>query len=134
MENCGCRAKRVEEAGYNEDGNIVISPKKYLFLDPTFPLSIRGIQVKYPDIYAVSINLRIPNQYSVHTGIREFDRTGMSDMLQQAVVLSRKEFVDGFLANVVQMREDIGRFTIFTIAKEGTVDAAKTYKHLFMRE
>ncbi len=105
----------------------------FIFLDPTFPLSIRSMQVKYPHLHFARFSFHKKDQYEIYSGLIEKSQTGLKDMICRAVIVSRSDFVRRYLEEIQIEVHHSNYFTAFTVPEEACETLANTYDVLFSR-
>lgn len=107
--------------------------KKYLFIDPTFPVKARSLQVKYPKLLFTQLGFRKKDGYELFTGLSDVSYTGLSKMIRQACLISRSDFVEKYLKDIEITKIYSNRYTVFTVGPAESPVVAARYDSLFFR-
>ena len=119
-------------AAYENDQDTQ-SERDFVFLDPTFPISIRSMQAKYPQFHFTRLAYHEEDRYETYYGLMESSGSGLQEMISRAVIVSRSDFVHSVLNPFQKEVYYSGEFTIFTIPVEESKRLANSYHSLFLR-
>jgi hypothetical protein len=86
---------------------------RFIFLDLSFPLSIRSVQVMYPEIKWTRLDYRQKDTYEIYHGLEEDNREGAGKMLKRAVIVSTPQFKKRYLDDIPTRILYEGELTIF---------------------
>ncbi len=67
---------------------------KFIFLDPTCYLYARAMQYCFQDINFITMDMFKKNYFVLYKGMDIFVKDGLEDILQQSVLITRKDFFD----------------------------------------
>jgi hypothetical protein len=104
-----------------------------IFLDPTFPISARAMQAKYPQMKFAGFDYFAKDHYQLYSGLNTEPKTGFESMLSNAIIASRNEFVIQYL---VDIRIDVCHsegMTYYAVPAEESEKLAGRYEQLFSR-
>lgn len=107
---------------------------EFIFLDPTFPISARAMQAKYAHLQLTQFAYRRNGYYQLYSGLSDQSRQGFKDMLANALIVSRRDFVEGYLGDTPKNIRYNGSIVSFTIFPECSSAIADLYQHLFSRK
>lgn len=106
---------------------------EFIFLDPTFPISARAMQAKYPQMKFAGFDYFEKDRYQMYAGLNTESKTGFESMLRKAIIASQNEFV---IQHLVDIRIDIyhsDAMTYYTVPAEESEKLANRYEQLFSR-
>ena len=116
------------------DSSIANSGIKYLFVDPTCLVSARVLQASHPKIIFTKFLGRTLDHYGFHQGLVQEARKNPDQMLEKALIVSRKEFSSLYLkdlnTNDYYVSDD---WVIFTVNASDTERLFNKYAQLFGR-
>lgn len=106
---------------------------KFIFLDPTFPISARAMQAKYPQLKFTAFDYLTENHFQLYTALIKKNEAGFSAMLGNAVIVSRTDLVNQYLEDVSLKMYRSPFLTFFAIKPEDLEITAIRYGSLFSR-
>ncbi|MCG8605440.1 hypothetical protein MJD09_10635, partial [bacterium] len=107
--------------------------RSLVFLDPTFPLSIRSMQVKYPELQFMRLSYRERDRYETYSGLEESSGANLAEALANAVIISRADFVRLFLSEIPKQIYHSGDFVVFRIHAVESEKLTNSYTSYFLR-
>lgn len=106
---------------------------EFIFLDPTFPISPRAMQAKYPQMKFAGFDYFAKDRYQVYAGLNTESKTGFESMLSNAIVASQNEFVIQYLVDIrIDVYHSEG-MTYYAVPAEESEKLADRYEQLFSR-
>lgn len=109
------------------------SPRTVVHADRSVPLSLRALQVRFPDRAFARSEAFAADTYRLHHGTREVVSTGLAGLLDDAVILTRVDLADGYLQPLVRRGEAAGPLTLVRPLPGTSGDLARRYDDLFLR-
>ena len=127
----------------NEIDNIINAlPKTFsdsmknnylILIDPTIPLSVRSLQVKYPNKYFCSLLLHEPDQYMVYNKLDTKIQNGLNNLFDKALVISRTDFVRQYLQKIDIQSKHYGNYSVYNATNGENEKLANIYTYYFLR-
>jgi hypothetical protein len=106
---------------------------RFIFLDPTFPISPRAMQAKYPQLKFTAFSYSQEDRYQLYTGLITRNETGLKTMIGKAIIASRTDFVNQYLQDVSLKMYHSPALTFYTIKPQNLEITAIRYDSLFSR-
>ena len=114
---------------------ILMNSKHYIFIDPTVMVTARALQAMFPENYFSKFLSGIRDYYGLHHDLEQEAVTGMREMLSQAIIVSRTDFVKEYLRILSpQVLSQNQHWTAFTVKQEDVIRLERIYRELFLRQ
>ncbi len=107
--------------------------KKYFFIDPTSLVSARALQAKYSDISFTTLLPFDTMLYHIHEDIKISEKTNVRVMLENALIISRTDFVNKYLNDFRIRKEIFDEWSVFSVEHREIDRLYDLYKSLFIR-
>jgi hypothetical protein len=107
--------------------------KKNILLDPTVHLYARALQMIFPDVRFITMDLLCKNHFVEYTGIDIAVKNNLDGPLLNSVVITRKEFYERHLSELNTMVYNTNNFSLIEVDKKNDVELVNIYYRLFLR-
>jgi hypothetical protein len=108
-------------------------PRTVIYADQSVPLSLRALQVRFPDRAFARSEVFAADTYRLHHGPREVVGTGLADLLERSVILTRRDLADAWLQPLVRGEHAAGLLMLARPMPGAAPDLAARYDDLFTR-
>ena len=106
---------------------------KLIIIDPTIPVHIRALQVRYPNKEFCALSYYRLNEYTIYHQLKIKNKSGLDDLFKRALIISRTTFVKKYLKNMNINIYTSGEYSIFKAEQVENINLAKLYTKLFYR-
>lgn len=105
-----------------------------ILLDPTVHLYARALQMMFPDIKFITIDLLNKNHFVEYLGIDICVKDELREVFKNSVIITRKEFYEKHLSELNSGTYTTDNFTSVEVEAEDNMDLLNTYYELFLRK
>jgi len=114
---------------------ILMNSKHYIFTDPTVMVTPRALQAMFPENYFSKFLSGIRDYYGLHHDLEQEAVKGVREMLSQAIIVSRTNFVKEYLRVLSpQILSQNQHWTAFTVKQDDAIRLGRIYSELFLRQ
>lgn len=107
--------------------------KKHIWSGPTVPISIRSLQVEYPNRVWLAHLLYEEDSYEIHEDISSRIEKGVKVKLSESLGIERVDFINKYSKDLVDIIAQENDLALYFIPKENSEKFAERYKKIFSR-
>lgn len=85
------RLRALAEANAELSAVLAATAGDTLLIDPTFPIFLRALQVRYPERAFAEMDLQRRDSWRLHAGLVERSGTGLADLIARSVLVTRAD-------------------------------------------
>ena len=113
---------------------MAAAPGATLLLDPSFPMTLRAMQVRHPEGAFAVLEVECPDGWRLHAGRVETTGTGVADLLERCVLVTRRDCAGAELDTTGTVMVHAGeRFLGLRVPRQRASVVADRYADLFQR-
>lgn len=113
---------------------MAAAPGDTMLLDPSFPLTLRAMQVRHPERAFAVLEVERPDGWRLHAGLDETTGKGVADLLERCVLVTRRDFAGAGLDTAETVMVHAGeRFLGLRVPPQQASVVAARYAELFLR-
>lgn len=130
---------RTQEKNLVELAGIVgkinsTNKNRTILLDPTVHLYARALQMMFPGIKFITMDLLNKNHFVEYLGIDISVKDSLSDVFTNSVIITRKEFYEKYLSELSHAVFIGNNYSSVEVEEKNNVDLVETYYKLFLRK